>query len=402
VQFSRRSDALLEVGRGAKTSLWGFIIAFALVGPVSAAFARYSNLYVFGDSLSDSGNNAVVLQPNVTPVPIPGNAFIPTFPYASGHYTNAEVWAQILASSLGLSANPSLLRGTDYAFGGARTGPLTANSFPGGVLNPFPPSLETQVAFFLSQHGFMAPRDAIYIVEGGGDNARDALSAIGGCSGNLACITSLIQSTAADFAADIDNIDSALETAGAQSIIVWNAPDIGKTPAVTAAGASMLGTAIASAMNDALLQATATDPHIKLFDAFGLLDDAIADPAAFGLSNVTDACAQFTACDPSQFLFWDGIHPTSAAETFISDAILSLVYPNPRHWHSLGSRLRGSAVYSFPDKTPEQLSSATIFVRLSALDRVSMRHAWQRSRVQEKFLPRFAWRLQAITSTLLQ
>jgi outer membrane lipase/esterase len=91
----------------------------------------------------------------------------------------------------------------------------------------------------------------------------------------------------------------------------------------------MLGTTVASAMNQALSGAIGADPDIKLFDDFGLLNKAIADPAAFGLSNVTDACAQFLTCDPSQFLFWDGIHPTSAAESFISDAILALVVPEP-------------------------------------------------------------------------
>ena len=70
---------------------------------------------------------------------------------------------------------------------------------------------------------------------------------------------------------------------------------------------------------------------IKLFDIFGLMNDAIANPGDFGLSNVTDACAQFLACtvDPSKFLFWDGIHPTSATETIISDAMMSLVVPEP-------------------------------------------------------------------------
>ena len=158
---------------------------------VSEAQAGFSSLYVFGDSLSDSGNNAVVLAPNVTPVPIPGNSFIRTFPYASGRYTDAEVWAQILASSLGLSAGPSLLGGTDYAFGGARTGPVT---------DLLPPSLEAQVAIFLSQHGGVAPSDALYVVEGGGENARDALAAIGDCGGNLLCVSGVIQSTAADLA----------------------------------------------------------------------------------------------------------------------------------------------------------------------------------------------------------
>jgi len=93
-----------------KRSLLVPVFALVLLIPLSDARAGYSSLFVFGDSLSDSGNIAV-LTPNRTPVPISGNDFIPTFPYASGHYTNAQVWAQIVASSLGLSANPSLLGG---------------------------------------------------------------------------------------------------------------------------------------------------------------------------------------------------------------------------------------------------------------------------------------------------
>jgi outer membrane lipase/esterase len=306
-----------------KRSVLASVFALALFAPLSGALAGYSSLFVFGDSLSDSGNNAVALAPNVTPVPIPGNSFIATFPYMSGRYTNAQVWAQILASSLGLSANPSLLGGTDYAFGGALT----------GGSNPIPPSLEMQAALFLSQHGPMIPSDALYIVEGGGENAQSALDAVGGCGSNLACINGIIQSTTAGYVGDIKTIDTELEAAGAKNIVVWNVPNIGVTPAVLAEGsaASMLGTTIASVMNNALSTAIGMDSDIKLFDDFSLLNQVIADPGAFGLSNVTDACAQFTACieDPSKFLFWDGVHPTSAAETIISDAIESLVVPEP-------------------------------------------------------------------------
>jgi len=316
-----------------KKSVLVSFVAFVFLLPLSDARAGYSNLFVFGDSLSDSGNNAVVLAPNVTPVPISGNSFIPTFPYASGHYTNAQVWAQIVASSLGLSADPLLKGGTDYAFGGAETGPLTPNPFPGGLLNPFPPTLHTQADFFLFQHGSVIPGDALYAVEGGGQNARDALTMAAGCNGDPTCINGIIQKTTAGYVGDIKTIDSELEAAGAKQLVVWNVPDIGKTPAVIAAGppAELLGEMIASAMNQALATAIGADPDVKLFDIFGLMNDAINDPGAFGLTNVKDACAQFNACiaDPSTFLFWDGIHPTSATEAIISDAILSLVVPEP-------------------------------------------------------------------------
>jgi hypothetical protein len=140
-----------------KKSVLVSFFAFLLI-PFSSALAGYSSLFVFGDSLSDSGNNFLTLPHEVTPLPIPGNAFIPTFPYASKVYTNNQVWAQTLASSLGLSANPSRAGGTDYAYGGARTGTTPADGFP--------PSLEAQVGSFLSQYGPMIPGNALYVVDG--------------------------------------------------------------------------------------------------------------------------------------------------------------------------------------------------------------------------------------------
>jgi phospholipase/lecithinase/hemolysin len=294
---------------------FGWLLALICLTSPGDADAGFSGLYVFGDSLSDSGNNAAILFPNVTPVPISGNAFTPTFPYASGRYTNGEVWAQMLASSLGLSADPWLRGGTDYAFGGARTGPLIA----------IPPSLETQLALFLIQYHGLAPSSALYVVAGGGNDLLDALDGIAGCGSNLFCINGVIQSAVSGFAANIGNIIAALQAAGAQDIVLWDVPDVGVAPKVRAEGASALATAIASSMNAALLSAVGGDPQVTLFDAFGLLDAVVADPTAFGLSNVTDACAQYIDCDPSQYLFWDGIHPTSAADAIISDAILTLV-----------------------------------------------------------------------------
>ena len=307
-----------------------WLFTLAVLVPFSGSYASYSSLFIFGDSLSDAGNNAVVLAPyGVTLVPISGNSFIPDFPYASGHYTNDQIWAQTFASPLGLTVIPSILGGTDYAFGGARTGPLSPVPLPAGLLSPFPPSLETQAAYFLAQHGNVAPSDALYVVAGGGNNVQDALTAIGACGGNPVCIEGIILSAAMAFATDIGTIVAELELAGAERIIVWDTPDLGRAPAVVAAGGSVIASSLASSMNSALLAAIGGTPGVTLFDIFTLTDSVVANPAAFGLTNVTDACAQFVACDPSTYFFWDGIHPTSAGHGIISNAMLAVALPEP-------------------------------------------------------------------------
>jgi outer membrane lipase/esterase len=107
-------------------------------------------------------------------------------------------------------------------------------------------------------------------------------------------------------------------------------PDLGKAPAILAQGAgdSLLATTLVGSMNNALLGAIAADPGVKLFDLFDLIDSIVTNPGDFGLTNVTDACAQFVSCNPSNYLFWDGIHPTSAGHAIISEAMLSVV-PEP-------------------------------------------------------------------------
>src|SRR5215831_7333814 len=297
------------------------ILALGCLATATTHASAYSALYIFGDSLSDSGNNAIVLAPNTTPVPISGNDFIPVNPYASGHYTNGPVWAQDFAAILGLSASPSLLGGTNFAFGAARTGPLNPGQFP--------PNLETQVALFLLQNANIAPSSALYVVAGGGDNARDALAAAAACL-DLACIQSVIGAAAQTYATDIATIVGELELAGATNLVVWNVPDIGLTPAVESFGpqASFLGTLIAASMNAAEQSAIGGNPGVKLFDLFGLTDNVVGNPGAFGFTDVSDACARFTTCDPSTFLFWDGIHPTSGGALVISNAMLSVV-PEP-------------------------------------------------------------------------
>jgi len=64
----------------------------------------------------------------------------------------------------------------------------------------------------------VASPNALYVIEGGGNNARAALTAIVG--GALPGPT--ILSTALSFAANIGTIVDQLQAAGAQHIVVWD------------------------------------------------------------------------------------------------------------------------------------------------------------------------------------
>lgn len=298
--------------------------AISLVG-VPASASPYSSMVVFGDSLSDNGNNSAVLGNNSGQV-VTGNSYIPSAgPYATGVYSNGPVWASDVASSLGLTLAPSQLGGTDFAYGGATTGT------PGGGPGGFPFSLVTQASQYLASANNQASPTALYVIAGGGNNARDALAAIAALPpGTNPGPT--IAATAASYAANIKTIVNELNAAGAKHIVVWNTPNIGLAPAVEAAGAqaSGLGSLIALSMNTALGLQLAGETDVSMFDIFGLGTQIALDPAAFGFTNATDACgAAPVGTDCSKYVYWDGIHPTAAGHLVIADAFLTIASPVP-------------------------------------------------------------------------
>ncbi|MEO6022069.1 MAG: SGNH/GDSL hydrolase family protein, partial [Burkholderiales bacterium] len=210
------------------------------LGPLAAQALPFSSLVIFGDSLSDSGNNAVVFDTQAlgrTPTPIDSPAFIPILPYQSDRYSNGPVWVEQFAASLGMSAKASLLGGTNFAFGGATSG-------PGGSSFPF--SLTDQVSAFLGGTGGVAAGGALYVVQGGGNDALDAFALAAG-GGDPSSII-------AAYAANMAAIITSLARAGAEEFLLVNTPDIGLTPTLQSFGpaAAGLGSGIAAAMNSAL------------------------------------------------------------------------------------------------------------------------------------------------------
>jgi outer membrane lipase/esterase len=302
-------------------------LVVATIASVPAHAGPYSSLFVFGDSLSDSGNNYLAGAYDPSQV-IMGNTYIPSYTYAvggvpTGAYSNGPVWASYFASMIGVPLLPSLAGGGNYAFGGATTGPV-ASPPPGG---PFPPSLLTQTQMFLGSHPGPggAPADALYVVAGGGNNARAGLTAMLGGADPVATAFA----TATAFAADVGTIVDELQAAGAQHIVVWNTPNLGLAPAVVAGGGAGAGSFLASVMNQALAARLSIETDVTTFDLFGFGTLLATNPGAFGISNITTACGSVSGADCSQYAYWDGIHPTTAAHYAIAGAMYAAAVPVP-------------------------------------------------------------------------
>ncbi len=303
---------------------------FAGVGLCAAAFAAsaagpYSNLVVFGDSISDSGNNFLLLSQapgGLPPVSIPNDASYSKIPSAAGTYSNGAVWTQYFAQSLGLPLTPSLAGGTNFAFGGAQTG-LNGSEIP--QLPGFPYSMQTQLGTYMGITGNHADPNALYVVAGGGNNIRAALEAMA----VGADPTATANATVAGYAADMAGIVGSLKLAGAQHVLVLNTPNFGLTPLANAMGVSAQASGLSFAMN-AALNGALTGSGAQVFDLYGFMTNAVNHAAQLGFSNWTDACAATNStCDVNTSLFWDGIHPTTLAHQQLAAAVYTAAVPVP-------------------------------------------------------------------------
>jgi len=304
-----------------KWALMGLLMALIQMAPGwASAQTTFRQIVVFGDSLSDSGNAfALVGRANTPPYNSLDQLLVPDMPYAKGghHFSNGATWVEQLARPLGLSGNtrPALqgsgTEATNYAVGGARAHEDGINV-----------NLRVQVNTFLNAFGGVAPSDALYVVEFGSNDIRDALAQ--GADGGGVLNGALTA---------IGNNISVLYAAGARKFLVCNAPDLSLTPAILTLdrfnpGAGQFVKFLSITYNsglDSLLGSMSEIPGIKIvrFDFFQKLNEMVADPATFGLRIVDAACVMpnsppFACQTPEEFLFWDGIHPTKTVHAIMS------------------------------------------------------------------------------------
>jgi phospholipase/lecithinase/hemolysin len=293
----------------------------ALLVPTWALAGPITNIYVFGDSLSDGGN-AFLRTGGLYPPP----------PYAQ-RLSNGPVAVERLAVNLGVTLAPSLAGGTNYAVGGAATGEV---EIPGGggattdnyatvaypSVAPFfvGTGMDKQVASFVAAPPPFDPLTSLFVVWGGPNDF-------------------FINPSEATASAAVSNLFAeilSLYAVGGRHFLVPNMSDLSLTPSgrslppLEQLGLHQLTVGFNGGLAG-VLGALALFPGINhvQFDTSGFYNTVVANPAAFGFTNVTDACLSTPGCNPDEFLFWDGVHPTTAAASFLGDAFTDAVAPVP-------------------------------------------------------------------------
>jgi phospholipase/lecithinase/hemolysin len=302
----------------------GLLAIVLLLVPVPAPAATFTDLFVFGDSLSDVGNLFFLTEGFAPPSP----------PYAPMRLSNGPVAAEYLAQNLGITLTPSTGGGTNFAVAGATTGLLnynfTVNDPPG--LQNFPAlqftGMTAQLGAFLDSGPAFDPATTLFLLWGGPndillalDTGQDLATAV-----NQA-ITNLV------------DLVAALAVDGAQHVLVPNMVNLAGTPfalmELTPAEQQALlalvqgfNAGLAAAMDglEDAFQGSGLD--ITVVDTFTAFELARLNPGDFGFTNVDTPCISnlpdLLAGCPG-YIFFDDFHPTTASNKILGTLFTAAV-----------------------------------------------------------------------------
>ncbi len=281
-------------------------MAFAVMAvPATASPFDYTDLFIFGDSLADVGRA----------FELTGKAIPPTPPYYEGQFTGPDrpVWAEIVGDAF--EAEGKDVR--NYAVGGAEA--------LGTGLTDMP----AQVAQF-----------GIEALLGGVTPGANALAAFWFGANDIFANLPLGRATsAARQAADaITAAAVGLSTFDIDSYLFFTLGDLSLTPAFRgtpfAEAAQAAANAFDSQMSGNVTQLSLLGFDATLLDTGALVGEVVANPSAFGFTNVTEPCVirdgsialvdctSVLGIDASEFLWFDQVHPNSRAHGYIADLVL--------------------------------------------------------------------------------
>lgn len=322
----------------------------------------YTKLVSFGDSLSDVGTHAVS-----------GIAAI-----GGGKYTvnapGVKIWVERVAESLGVPAPCAAQTGLnavqaavgfppaavvnrpgcfDYAQGGSRVtnaiGVGNVATFPGqgsGALGQLTVPVRTQIENHLAAAGGnFTGTDLVTVLAGANDLfvQLGTVSATVAGGGNATTAGQAATRAMGQAGGELAAYIKALVVAkGAKRVVVVTVPDVSRTPFGLSQAQSTrdLIELMAFTFNAQVKFDLANVPEVLIVDGFQLFQNIVANPAAYGVTNVTGV-----ACDPakaplgslgcsaatvvagnvSTYLFADAVHPTPLGYQllagFVTDAL---------------------------------------------------------------------------------
>jgi outer membrane lipase/esterase len=306
-----------------------FCASLAVAALASTCFTAPAHaagqFYAFGDSLVDNGNTIKFIGVTYPPAP-----------YVGGKFSNGEVWAQYFPSLTGLGFTAS----NDYAVGGAYAGPLSVlgtnynniESLPATLGEPgLPttlPSFLSEVTEFQATGQHFSNSDVVGVWVGANDYFTTLALVNAGYENGTTAIPAAIQLVAQQTTEGVNE----LVNLGARRFVVASLPDLGETPEFNRDPATTIGIAdeISEEHNITLAEYLAsehasTGANIILINAQQVFSEILANPAAYGKTNTTQACISVLACVTAstavqnQYVFWDAVHPTTGTHLIIAE-----------------------------------------------------------------------------------
>ena len=292
------------------------VLVFILGFTGSAWGQNFSDVVVFGDSLSDSGNAG-----SLRPLP-PGSSFT----------TNPDpVWSEIVAETFGASGMNDLAGGSNYAFAGACMNPATPCTVPST------PVTEQITKSFFKSNGQADP-NALYVIWGGANDVSDSAENDPPNAGRR---------TLAAARVNVAQIRR-LQDAGARHVLAFNMPDVSKAPYAVNRGqvAQRALTQLVTAYNEVLHDGIReSEDGIIPVNIHAFFNEIFENPGTYGFLNATGtACGEPDAgsavsivCGPEgsgysvidksgenqQYLFADRSHPSGAMHAIIARTVTS-------------------------------------------------------------------------------
>lgn len=288
------------------------VASVAATSASAVTMPRPSQLVIFGDSLVDAGNiNAAFGSDVFNPV---------AAGYFPGRFTNGPDYTDLISKHIyGSFTTPSLLGGTNYAFGGAR------------VVNhgDAVPDLALQLGAYFANTGGVANPDALYILNFGGNDVFGLESGnIGPFANSAAYVSSLLDT--------MQNSLFALAGTGASRILVTGIPNISAT-----------GFGLEAQLQARLdsVEPLLGSTELLRFSYQDFFTGLAADPRAFGVKPFTETgnCIGNRpvidgAIDCTGYFSFDGIHPTAQVHEALARQVASTVgitVPEPGTWAML-------------------------------------------------------------------